>query len=217
MHDYQRQFIEFALDNNVLCFGDFTLKSGRQSPYFFNSGLFNSGKALARLGYFYARTINSSGIDFNILFGPAYKGIPLGSATAIALAEHFETDVPYCFNRKEIKDHGEGGLTLGAPLGGKVLIIDDVISAGTSLNNSIDLIETFGATAVALVIAMDRQEKGSGKLSAVQEAEQLHKIKVLSIINLENIIEYLQDLPKMKENLHNILEYNEKYGVYIPG
>ena len=216
MQDYQREFIEFSLDNNVLCFGDFTLKSGRQSPYFFNSGLFNSGKSLARLGYFYAQTIKSSGIDFNVLFGPAYKGIPLGSATTIALAEHFNIDVSYCFNRKEIKDHGEGGLTLGAPLKGKVLIVDDVISAGTSLNNSIDLIESFDATAVALVIAMDRQEKGRGDLSAVQEAEQLHKIKVLSIIKLENIIKYLQEFPKMEENLHNILKYNEKYGVILP-
>ena len=213
MQDYQKEFIQFALDNKVLCFGDFTLKSGRESPYFFNSGLFNSGASLARLGQFYARAIETANIEYDMLFGPAYKGIPLTASVAIALAEQSGHDFPYCFNRKEAKDHGEGGTTFGAPLSGKVLIIDDVISAGTSVNLCIDIIDRSGATTAGVVVALDRQERGAGQYSAIQEVEQRHNIKVISIITLENMIEYLKNTPIMAESLEMIALYRKQYGI----
>lgn len=211
MKKYQLEFIEFAIAHKVLCFGDFTLKSGRQSPYFFNSGLFSDGKSLSRLGRYYASAIQAASVRYDMLFGPAYKGIPLASAVAMALAEDHDINVPYCFNRKEAKDHGEGGTTFGAPLHGETLIIDDVISAGTSVNLSVEIIKQAGATTAGVAIALDRQEKGEGELSAVQEVEQRHQIIVISIITLENMIEYLEKIPSMSENLGRIRQYRESY------
>ncbi len=213
MLDYQREFIEFALRHQVLRFGEFTLKSGRKSPYFFNAGLFNSGGALGRLGEYYARAIAGSGIAYDMLFGPAYKGIPLAAAAAIALARLFGQDVPYCFNRKEAKDHGEGGMTVGAALGGRVLIIDDVISAGTSVNESVGIIRSAGATPAGVIIALDRQERGSGALSAVQEVRQHHGIDVASVINLETLLEYLKDAPGSADYAERVRAYRKEYGV----
>jgi len=213
MQKYQLEFIEFAIEHNVLCFGEFTLKSGRLSPYFFNSALFNDGMSLALLGRFYASAIQAANIEYDMLFGPAYKGIPLASAVAMALADDYDINMPYCFNRKEAKDHGEGGTTLGAPLHGKILIIDDVISAGTSVNLSVEIIKQAGATTAGATIALDRQERGEGKLSAAQEVEQRHQIKVISIITLENMIEYLEKTPGVSENLGKIKRYRESYGV----
>jgi len=212
MQDFQREFIEFSLERQVLRFGDFTLKSGRRSPYFFNTGLFNSGASLARLGGYYARTLLESGAAFDMLFGPAYKGIPLASATAVALAERFGRDVPYCFNRKETKDHGEGGITLGAPLAGRVLIIDDVISAGTSVNESVALIRAAGAEPVGVVIALDRQERGQGQLSAIQEVEQRHGLRVYSIIQLDHLVEYLANRTDSTDLLERVSAYRAAYG-----
>jgi orotate phosphoribosyltransferase len=213
MEKYQQEFIEFALNIGVLRFGEFTLKSGRKSPYFFNAGLFNSGASLAQLGRYYARTIVDSGIAFDMLYGPAYKGIPLAAATAIALADQQGKDVPYAFNRKEAKDHGEGGVIVGSPLQGKVLIIDDVISAGTSVRESIDIIAANKATPAGVVIALDRQEKGQGETSAIQEVEQNYGLPVASIIQLKLLIEYLERQPDMQESLQAINAYREKYGV----
>jgi len=212
MQKYQLEFIEFSIEHKVLCFGDFTLKSGRQSPYFFNSGLFNDGKSLARLGRFYASAIQAANIKYDMLFGPAYKGIPLASAVAMALADDYDINMPYCFNRKEAKDHGEEGTTLGAPLQGKILIIDDVISAGTSVNLSVEIIRQAGATTAGTTIALDRQERGESELSAVQEVERRHQISVISIITLENMIEYLEKIPRLSENLDRIRQYRESYG-----
>ncbi len=212
MQEYQKEFIEFALENEVLKFGSFTLKSGRQSPYFFNTGLFNTGAKLARLGEYYAKTIIDSGIEFDMIYGPAYKGIPLASATAVALAQHHQCDIPYCFNRKEAKDHGEGGMTLGAPLAGRVLIIDDVISAGTSVNESIEIITQADATPSGVVISLNRQERGKGELSAIQEIEQQKRIPVKSIISLSDLIEHLSDHPEMEEYLDQVLAYRKRYG-----
>jgi len=213
MQNYQQEFIEFALRIGVLRFGEFTLKSGRKSPYFFNAGLFNSGSSLAQLGRYYAQTIVDSGISFDVLYGPAYKGIPLAAATAIALADHHGRDTPYAFNRKEAKDHGEGGTIVGAPLKGKVLIIDDVISAGTSVRESIDIIKAHDAQSAGVVIALDRQEKGKGETSAIQEVEQDYGLPVASIIQLRLLIEYLQHQPQMQESLQAISAYREQYGV----
>lgn len=213
MQEYKREFIKFAIDNQVLRFGEFTLKSGRISPYFFNAGLFNTGAQLARLGRYYASAIVESGIEFNTLFGPAYKGIPLASATAIALSEQHDHNIPYCFNRKEAKDHGEGGNIVGAPLQGKIMIIDDVITAGTAIRESMEIIDAAGAEAAGVVIALDRQERGKGELSAIQEVEQNFGLKVVSIINLSDLIEHLQTEPDMKQHLEAITAYREKYGV----
>ena len=188
MEKYQHDFIEFALGIGVLKFGEFTLKSGRQSPYFFNAGLFNTGVSLAQLGRYYAQTIMSSAIQFDMLYGPAYKGIPLAAATVVALADHHNRDIPYAFNRKEAKDHGEGGTIVGSPLQGKVLIIDDVISAGTSVRESVDIINAQGATPAGVVIALDRQEKGQGDRSAIQEVENDFGLSVASIIQLKLLI-----------------------------
>jgi orotate phosphoribosyltransferase len=214
MQPYQKDFIEFAIAHKVLCFGDYILKSGRRSPYFFNTGLFNDGASLATLGHFYASAITASGVDFDMLFGPAYKGIPLATSVAIALAgSSFRRNIPFCFNRKELKDHGESGMLFGASLAGKVLIVDDVISAGTSVNTSVNIIRQAGAGPAGVAVAMDRQERGEGPLSAVQEAEQRHKIKVISIVTLTNVIEYLEALHDMKTNLDRISEYRRLYGV----
>lgn len=213
MKDYQREFIEFALQTGVLKFGSFTLKSGRQSPYFFNSGLFNSGASLARLGRFYAQTIAESGLEFDVLFGPAYKGIPLASTTVVALADQHQRDMPYVFNRKEVKDHGEGGQLVGADLQGKVLIIDDVISAGTSVRESVEIIRAAGAEPAGVVIALDRQERGQGALSAIQEVQAEHNIPVLNIISLNDLLGYLKDSPELSEFLPAVQAYRDEYGV----
>jgi len=213
MQDYKREFIEFAIQNQVLRFGQFTLKSGRISPYFFNAGLFNTGAQLAKLGRYYAAAIQDSGIAFDTLFGPAYKGIPLASAAAIALSEHHERNVPYCFNRKEAKDHGEGGNIVGAPLKGKVLIIDDVITAGTAIRESMDIIQAAAAQAAGVVIALDRQERGKGELSAIQEVEQNFGIRVVSIITLADLLEFLQHDATLKQHLPAVQAYRQEYGV----
>ena len=212
METYQREFIQFAIGKKALCFGEFTLKSGRISPYFFNSGLFNDGQSLARLGHYYADAIQHSGIAFDMLFGPAYKGIPLATASAIALANHFARDCPCCFNRKEAKDHGEGGMLYGAALQGRVLIIDDVISAGTSVNQSIEIIRGAQAEPAGAVVALNRQERGANRLSAIQEVEQQHGIHVISIVNLDDIIAYLDTDPAMTEKLDAIADYRKRYG-----
>lgn len=213
MKDYQHAFIEFALETGVLRFGEFTLKSGRLSPYFFNSGLFNSGATLARLGRFYAQAISESDLDFDVLFGPAYKGIPLASTTVVALADQHNRDVPYVFNRKEKKDHGEGGQLVGAELQGKVLIIDDVISAGTSVGESVDIIRAAGAEPAGVIIALDRQERGQGELSAIQQVEHTHGIPVVSIICLNDLLSYLQDNAELQHYLPSVKAYREQYGV----
>lgn len=213
MQDYQREFIEFAIASEVLRFGEFTLKSGRVSPYFFNAGLFNSGGTLARLGGYYAAAVQDSGVAFDTLFGPAYKGIPLAAACAIALAEHHGRDVPYCFNRKEAKDHGEGGHTVGAPLRGRVLIVDDVITAGTAIREAMQIIETAGANPAGVVIALDRQERGQGKHSAIQEVEQHYGIPVISIVRLDQLIEYLESQPQQHAApLEAVRAYRARYG-----
>ncbi len=213
MQDYQREFIELALKAEVLRFGEFKLKSGRSSPYFFNAGLFNTGHALARLGQYYANTIVDSDLEFDTLFGPAYKGIPLASTCAIALFEHHQRNVPYCFNRKEAKDHGEGGSLVGAPLKGKVLIIDDVITAGTAIRESMQIIQQAGAEAAGVLIALDRQERGQGELSAIQEIEATYKIPVISIVSLEHLIAYITQQPKYQGHLDAIRQYRTEYGV----
>ncbi|MCO6413669.1 MAG: orotate phosphoribosyltransferase [Thiogranum sp.] len=213
MQEYKKEFLEFALEAGVLRFGEFTLKSGRISPYFFNAGLFSTGRHLARLGRFYARAIIDSGTEFDILFGPAYKGIPLAAATGIALADHHDLDVPWCFNRKEAKDHGEGGSTVGAELRGRVLIIDDVITAGTAIRESMSIIDAAGARAVGVVIALDRQERGQGTRSAIQEVEQDSGLKVTSIVTLAELQEFLADRPGDDQSLNAIRAYRERYGV----
>ena len=213
MRDYQKAFIDFAISQDVLRFGEFTLKSGRTSPYFFNAGLFNTGEALAKLGQNYAQAIVESEIEFDVLFGPAYKGIPLAAATAVALSEHHGRNVPYSFNRKEVKDHGEGGNIVGAPLQGKVLIIDDVITAGTAIREAMDIISAAGAQAAGVVIALDRQEKGQGETSAIQEVEAEYKIPVASIIKLENLISYIEQDEKFSDYLDAVKAYRTKYGI----
>jgi orotate phosphoribosyltransferase len=212
MHSYQRDFIEFSISQDVLRFGNFTLKSGRQSPYFFNVGLFNTGQAVAQLGRFYAEAIQHSGIEFDVLFGPAYKGIPIVTAAAISLAEHHHRHIPYCFNRKEVKDHGEGGIIVGAHLKGKVLLVDDVISAGTAIRESMQLIQSSGAQLAGVMIALNRQERGQTQFSAIEEVEQMHNIQVTSIINLDNLISYLAQQPDKKDILVSIQDYRKKYG-----
>ncbi|MEN0106001.1 MAG: orotate phosphoribosyltransferase [Pseudomonas sp.] len=213
MQAYQRDFIRFAIERGVLRFGEFTLKSGRTSPYFFNAGLFNSGSALAQLGRFYAQAVVASGIDFDVLFGPAYKGIPLGATTAVALAEHHQRDVPWCFNRKEAKDHGEGGTLVGAPLAGKVLIIDDVITAGTAIREVMQIIKGQSATAAGVLIALNRQERGKEQLSAIQEVERDFGIPVVSIVSLEQVLEYLAEDAELKKYLPAVQAYRAQYGI----
>lgn len=213
MQDYQREFLEFSLQQGVLCFGEFKLKSGRVSPYFFNAGLFNSGDSLSKLGRYYAQSIVDSGLQFDVLFGPAYKGIPLAAVTAVALADRHNRDVPYCFNRKEAKDHGEGGSLIGAPLEGRVLIIDDVITAGTAIREAVDIIQANGANAVGVAIALDRMEKGQGERSAIQEVEADYDLQVINIANLELLIEYIQQSGQYADYLPAMRIYSETYGV----
>lgn len=191
MRSHQKEFIEMILAKQVLRFGDFTLKSGRTSPYFFNAGLINDGGSLARLGASYAEAIVEAGTAFDMLFGPAYKGIPLATATAVAFAEHHRRNVPFAYNRKEAKAHGEGGTLVGAPLEGRVLIVDDVLTAGTAVRESLSLIKSVGATAAGVVLALDRQERGQGRQSAVQEIQAAYKIPVIRIITLDHLVEYL--------------------------
>lgn len=214
MHDYQQQFITYALECGVLKFGEFHLKSGRISPYFFNTGLFNTGAKLGKLGRFYAEALLQSGIQTDVLYGPAYKGIPLACATSIAYAELTGGDIPFAFNRKESKDHGEGGALVGAPLQGNVVILDDVITAGTSVRESVEIIRGAGAMPAGVVIALDRQEKGLDERSAIREVEENYRMRVVPIITLADIIGYLTehagDLPGV---LDAIVAYRERYGV----
>lgn len=214
MQQYQRDFIQLALDHQVLCFGEFTLKSGRQSPYFFNAGRFHTGAALAALGQAYAEAILASGVEFDVIFGPAYKGIPLGAVTAVALAQK-GVDKPFCYNRKEAKDHGEGGTLVGAPLNGKVLIIDDVITAGTAVREVMQIIDSHGAEAAGVVIGLNRQEKAGEdcELSAIQQVERQYNIPVVSIVQLDNIISYLREQSQDSETVQKIVDYRQRYGV----
>lgn len=213
MKDYQKEFIEFALEKQVLKFGEFTLKSGRTSPYFFNAGLFNTGRDLARLGRFYAAALEDAAIQYDVLFGPAYKGIPIATTTAVALADHYNKDVPYCFNRKEKKAHGEGGTLVGSPLNGKIMLVDDVITAGTAIRESMEIIADNGADLSGVLIALDRQEKGKAELSAIQEVERDFNTKVISIVKLADLISYLENQGTMGEHLVSVKAYRDKYGV----
>lgn len=213
MQTYQHDFIDFILSTHALRFGSFTLKSGRNSPYFFNAGLFNSGKKLALLGRYYAQAIAHSGIDYDMLFGPAYKGIPLVSTTAVALAEHHQQDRDYAFNRKEAKDHGEGGTIVGSALAGKVLIIDDVITAGTAIRESIAIITAQGAKPAGVVIALDRMEKGTGEKSSVQEVQDTFGIPVIPIVTMAHLIEHLAEHPDLAQYLPAMQTYRHQYGI----
>ncbi len=217
MQAYQREFIEFAIEQGVLKFGEFTLKSGRVSPYFFNAGLFRTGSALAQLGRFYANAIEASGLSFDVLFGPAYKGIPLAATTAVALADHHDRDLPFAFNRKEAKSHGEGGNIVGAELAGRILIIDDVITAGTAIREVMTLIEAAGAEAAGVVIALDRQERGEGSQSAIQEVESRYGMPVVSIVTLDMVLSYLEQQSNQELQGHAaaIRDYRARYGVTV--
>ncbi|MFT7178660.1 MAG: orotate phosphoribosyltransferase [Oceanospirillaceae bacterium] len=213
MKDYQREFIEFAIERDVLRFGEFTLKSGRLSPYYFNFGLFNTGSALARLGQYFAQALVDSGIECDVILGPAYKGIPLATTMAVALSEHHGIDMPYAFNRKEAKAHGEGGSIVGAELKGRVAIVDDVITAGTAIREVMAIIEAHKAIPTATLIAIDRMEKGQGELSAIQEVERDYKMKVVSIISFDNVLEYLQESDNKQQQVAAMRKYREDYGV----
>lgn len=213
MKDWQREFIAFALETGVLRFGEFRLKSGRLSPYFFNAGLFDTGERLRRLGGYYARALVESGLDFDMLYGPAYKGIPLVAATAVALAAGHGRDVPWAFNRKEVKDHGEGGRLVGAPLAGRVVIVDDVVSAGTSVNESVAIIREAGAEPVGVVVALDRRERGTeGALPAMREIERRHGLRALAIVSLEELIRFLERDPARAADLERVRAYLAEYG-----
>lgn len=212
MQDYQQQFIQFALDRHTLRFGEFTLKSGRKSPYFFNAGLFNTGDDLRQLGQFYAAAIENANIDYDVIFGPAYKGIPLVTATSIALSEYHK-NVPYAFNRKEAKTYGDGGNIVGADMKGKkVLIIDDVITAGTAIRESVELLAEIGAHFCGVVIALDRQERGLGTTSAIQEIEEQHNVPVINIINFDNLVEFLRE-HQHNDEIKKMQQYQQHYGV----
>ncbi len=213
MQAYQREFIQFALERGVLRFGEFTLKSGRVSPYFFNAGLFDSGLALAKLGRFYAQALMDSGLSYDVIFGPAYKGIPLAATTAVALAEHHQRDIPWCFNRKEAKAHGEGGTLVGAPLAGNVVIVDDVITAGTAIREVMQIIKAQGAQAAGVLIALDRQERGTGELSAIQEVERDFNMPVISIVSLTQVLQFLAESPELKQYLPAVERYRADYGI----
>ncbi|MCY7294857.1 orotate phosphoribosyltransferase [Alteromonas sp. a30] len=213
MQQYKQDFIEFALQRKVLKFGEFTLKSGRTSPYFFNAGLFNTGNDLAKLGQFYAAALVDSGIEFDVLFGPAYKGIPIATTTAVALADKHRIDKPYCFNRKEKKDHGEGGNLVGSPLQGRIMLVDDVITAGTAIRESMSLIQANNAELAGVLIALDRQEKGQGELSAIQEVERDFNTKVVSIVALTDVIEFIKEKDAFKAYLPSVTAYRDQYGI----
>ncbi len=211
--DYKREFIEFALGHEVLRFGEFTLKSGRLSPYFFNAGLFNTGVRLAGLGRYYAEAIVAAGIEFDVLLGPAYKGIPIASAAAVQLAERHDRDVPWAFNRKEAKDHGEGGLIVGTPLAGRVLLVDDVITSGAAIREVMTIVDNSPASLAGVVVSVDRQERGSGALSAIQEVERDRGVRVHAIVTLDDIVAYLRESGQHAEHLDAMLAYREQYGV----
>lgn len=215
MQDFQKNFLHFVIENEILRFGEFTLKSGRVSPYFFNAGLFDTGEKISFLARSYADAIVDSRIEYDVLFGPAYKGIPLATATAMALANKHNINKPYCFNRKEAKDHGEGGSIVGAQLSGDVLIVDDVITAGTAVREAADIIGNNGAHLSGIAVAMDRQERGTGSLSAIQEIEQNYQIKVVSIISLQDIVDYLQAIEneKLEPHLDAVVAYREEFGI----
>ncbi len=217
MKDYQREFIEFAIEKKVLRFGEFTLKSGRVSPYFFNAGMFKTGGDLARLGRFYAATLMDAKIDFDLVFGPAYKGIPIATTTTVALFDQHNIDVPYCFNRKEAKTHGEGGSLVGAPLEGNIMLVDDVITAGTAIRESMQIIAAHGAQLSGVLIALDRQEKGQSELSAIQEVERDFGTQVAAIVTLGNVVTFLEEQvatqPALAENLAAIRKYRVNYGI----
>ncbi|EKO3656215.1 orotate phosphoribosyltransferase [Vibrio metschnikovii] len=213
MKAYQREFIEFALEKEVLKFGEFTLKSGRKSPYFFNAGLFNTGRDLARLGRFYAAALVDAGVKFDMLFGPAYKGIPIATTTAVALADHHEIDTPYCFNRKEAKDHGEGGNLVGSALEGRIMLVDDVITAGTAIRESMEIIQANGAQLAGVLVAIDRQEKGQGELSAIQEVERDFDCQIISIVSLGDLVTYLKEQGGDPVQLAAVEAYRAQYGV----
>ncbi len=214
MQNYQRDFIEFAIKQGVLKFGEFTLKSGRVSPYFFNAGLFNTGKALAEIGRFYAAALEDAGVDYDVIFGPAYKGIPLATTLSVALFDKYGKDVPYVFNRKEAKAHGEGGTLVGSPLEGRVLIVDDVITAGTAIREVMSIIEAApDAKPAATLIALDRQEKGKAEASAIQEVERDYGIPVISIVKLEQVLAYVANQPELQQYAASIEAYRKKYGV----
>jgi orotate phosphoribosyltransferase len=214
MKDHQQEFLDFAIENDVLKFGEFTLKSGRISPYFFNFGLFQTGSSLAKLGDYYAQTIVDSGLEFDMLFGPAYKGIPLVSVIAATLYEKHGRDYPYAYNRKEVKDHGEGGNIVGAPLKGRVLVVDDVISAGTAIREAAGIVEENGASMAGIAISLDRQEKGQSEKSAVQEVEQNYNIPVLHIIGLNHVIQHIKSSNTDEELLQKINAYRDQYGIF---
>lgn len=213
MEQYKRDFIEFALSRNVLKFGEFTLKSGRRSPYFFNAGLFNTGADLARLGEFYAAAIQASAVDFDVVFGPAYKGIPIGTSVSVALFNRYGIDKPVCFNRKEVKDHGEGGNLIGSPLQGKILLVDDVITAGTAIRESMELISVNQAELAAVLIALNRKERGKGELSAIQEVERDYQCQVLSIIDLDDLMQFIEQDPRYSSHLPEMRAYRAEFGV----
>jgi orotate phosphoribosyltransferase len=213
MTEYQQDFLNFAIENDVLKFGEFTLKSGRVSPYFFNFGLFQTGSSLAKLGDYYAQTIVDSKVEFDMIFGPAYKGIPLVSVIAANLYEKHGRDYPYAYNRKEVKDHGEGGNIVGAPLKGKVLIVDDLISAGTAIREAAGIVEGNGATLAGIALSIDRQEKGLGDKSAAQEVEESFEIPVLHVIGLDNVIQHIETTVKDDDLIQRVHAYREKYGV----
>lgn len=212
MLDHRREFIELALRLDVLRFGEFTLKSGRTSPYFFNTGLFNTGERLAELGRFFAAAIVEAELEFDVLLGPAYKGIPIASSTAVALADRHGRDVPWCFNRKEAKDHGEGGLIVGSPLQGRALVVDDVITAGTAIREVDQVVRAEGAQIAGIVVAVDRQERGTGELSAIQEVERDLGVPVTAIIRLDDVVEFIEETGRHAEHLDAIRAYRDQYG-----
>lgn len=213
MQNYKTEFIKFALSRNVLRFGEFKLKSGRISPYFFNAGLFNTGADLARLGEFYAAAIQASGLSYDVIFGPAYKGIPIGTTVSVALFNQFGLDKPVCFNRKEAKDHGEGGNLIGSPLQGNVLLVDDVITAGTAIREAMDIIAANGATLSAVVIALNRKERGKGELSAIQEVERDYQCHVLSIVDLDDLMQFIENDSQYSQYLPAMKAYRSEFGV----
>ncbi len=214
MKSYKSEFIKFALDRQALKFGEFTLKSGRKSPYFFNAGLFNTGKDLALLGRFYAEALIDANLDYDVIFGPAYKGIPIVSSTVVALSEHHDIDIPYCFNRKEAKDHGEGGNLVGSSIfEQRVMLVDDVITAGTAIRESMQILQDNKSKLAGVLICLDRQEKGRGELSAIQEIKQTYHCEVISIITLDDLIHYLYQDPSRKEQVVQVEAYRAKYGI----